>query len=124
MSSRYFASHAFASLSASVSKYACTTEIVSLAALHGGMQKPQAMILDLTMPPMNGWEFLEHRRGDPALRLLPTIVYFHGGGWVIGSLEGYDRACRYFCARSAWKMQTWVLFSPSARCSKSSASWR
>jgi acetyl esterase len=33
-------------------------------------------------------------------RLLPTILYFHGGGWVIGSLEGYDLACRYFCARS------------------------
>ena len=33
-------------------------------------------------------------------RLLPTILYFHGGGWVIGSLEGYDLPCRYFCART------------------------
>ena len=24
----------------------------------------------------------------------PLIVYFHGGGWVIGSLEGYDTTCR------------------------------
>ena len=44
-----------------------------------------------------------HRRARPAgcasastgpagavARLLPTILYFHGGGWVIGSLEGYD----------------------------------
>jgi acetyl esterase len=31
---------------------------------------------------------------------LPTILYFHGGGWTIGSLEAYDRPCRFFCARS------------------------
>jgi len=25
---------------------------------------------------------------------LPLLVYFHGGGWVIGSLETHDRTCR------------------------------
>ena len=29
---------------------------------------------------------------DRAVR--PLIVYFHGGGWVVGSLEGYDTTCR------------------------------
>jgi len=29
---------------------------------------------------------------DDAVR--PLLVYFHGGGWVIGSLEGYDTPCR------------------------------
>ena len=29
---------------------------------------------------------------DGAVR--PLLVYFHGGGWVIGSLEGYDTPCR------------------------------
>lgn len=24
----------------------------------------------------------------------PLLVYFHGGGWVVGSLEGYDTTCR------------------------------
>lgn len=24
----------------------------------------------------------------------PLVVYFHGGGWVVGSLEGYDTTCR------------------------------
>jgi len=24
----------------------------------------------------------------------PLLVYFHGGGWVVGSLEGYDTPCR------------------------------
>jgi acetyl esterase len=25
---------------------------------------------------------------------LPALVYFHGGGWVIGNLESHDRECR------------------------------
>lgn len=28
---------------------------------------------------------------------LPTIVYFHGGGWALGSLDSHDSVCRYFC---------------------------
>src|SRR5919109_3022241 len=24
----------------------------------------------------------------------PVLVYFHGGGWVIGNLEAYDATCR------------------------------
>jgi acetyl esterase len=27
-------------------------------------------------------------------RARPLLVYFHGGGWVVGSLEGYDTPCR------------------------------
>ena len=27
-------------------------------------------------------------------RLRPLMVFFHGGGWVVGSLEGYDTTCR------------------------------
>ena len=29
-----------------------------------------------------------------------ALVYFHGGGWVIGSLESHDRLCRTLAARS------------------------
>ena len=31
-----------------------------------------------------------YRPAGAVARLLPTILYFHGGGWVMGSLEGYD----------------------------------
>jgi len=24
----------------------------------------------------------------------PTVVFFHGGGWVVGDLDGYDAQCR------------------------------
>jgi acetyl esterase len=30
----------------------------------------------------------------PAAGRLPLVVYLHGGGWIIGSLETHDRACR------------------------------
>ena len=28
----------------------------------------------------------------------PLIVYFHGGGWILGDLDGEDGVCRDFCA--------------------------
>jgi acetyl esterase len=31
---------------------------------------------------------------------LPGLVYFHGGGWVLGDLEVYDAFCRGVCAGS------------------------
>jgi acetyl esterase len=41
-----------------------------------------------------------YRPAGAVARLLPAILYFHGGGWVMGSLEGYDLVYRYFCARA------------------------
>jgi len=46
--------------------------------------------------------------GDLAYRLYrpasagphPIVVYFHGGGWVLGSQESDDPMCRDLCARS------------------------
>ena len=31
--------------------------------------------------------------GEPA----PLVVFFHGGGWVVGGLDSYDAACRLIC---------------------------
>jgi len=31
---------------------------------------------------------------------LPVVVYFHGGGWVIGDIESHDRTCRALANRS------------------------
>ena len=31
---------------------------------------------------------------------LPALVYLHGGGWVLGSVDSHDRLCRTLAARS------------------------
>ncbi|MFI1393810.1 alpha/beta hydrolase [Streptomyces sp. NPDC020681] len=31
--------------------------------------------------------------GEPC----PTVVFFHGGGWVLGGLDSHDRICRQLC---------------------------
>ena len=30
----------------------------------------------------------------------PLLVYFHGGGWVLGELDGYDAWCRRLTNRA------------------------
>lgn len=30
----------------------------------------------------------------------PTLVYFHGGGWVLGDLDSHDRICRQLAERA------------------------
>jgi acetyl esterase len=34
--------------------------------------------------------------GTGAADILPALVYFHGGGWVLGGLESHDVICRRF----------------------------
>ena len=36
--------------------------------------RPDAIILDLTMPVMDGWEFREYQKNDPDLAPIPVIV--------------------------------------------------
>lgn len=28
---------------------------------------------------------------------VPLLVYFHGGGWVLGSIDSHDNTCRFLC---------------------------
>ena len=32
------------------------------------------------------------------------LIYFHGGGWVLGSLDGYDTLCRRLAIKSGWSV--------------------
>ncbi|MCU0696653.1 MAG: alpha/beta hydrolase [Myxococcaceae bacterium] len=40
------------------------------------------------------------RRYTPVGATPGTIVYFHGGGWVVGDLDSHDRPLRHLCAQT------------------------
>jgi acetyl esterase len=59
---------------------------------------PVAMIRDLEAPRPDGGHIplrLYRGLGTDAAAALPVLVYFHGGGWVIGDIESHDPICRH-----------------------------
>ena len=67
----------------------------------GGSAAPIGEMIDRTIEgPAGRMRIRIYRPAGTVVRLLPAILYFHGGGWVMGSLEGYDLVYRYFCAQS------------------------
>ncbi len=36
----------------------------------------------------------------------PTLVYFHGGGFVVGSIDTHDSLCRRLAADSGWAVDS------------------
>ena len=55
---------------------------------------PVAEVRDLTMPGSGGKIPLRFYR-PVADKTLPVLVFFHGGGWVVGSIETHDTVCRH-----------------------------
>ena len=55
--------------------------------------EPVAHIEDRTIPGPAGELLVRVYRPESA-DLLPALVYFHGGGWVIGDIESHDPICR------------------------------
>jgi acetyl esterase len=67
----------------------------------GGRPAPIGEMVDRTIAgPAGRMRVRLYRPAGTVARLLPAILYFHGGGWVMGSLEGYDLVSRYLCARA------------------------
>jgi acetyl esterase len=76
-------------------------EIDLFQPVMSGRPAPVGEIVDRTISGPGGRLRVRfYRPAGSVARLLPTILYFHGGGWAIGSLEAYDLPCRFFCARS------------------------
>jgi acetyl esterase len=55
---------------------------------------PVAVIRDITGPTRVPLRLYRGASADAA-EVLPALVYFHGGGWVIGDLESHDSVCRH-----------------------------
>ena len=52
----------------------------ALRALRGESLRPSVILLDLMMPVMDGYAFLEQRRSDPALASIPLAIVTAGHG--------------------------------------------
>jgi acetyl esterase len=76
-------------------------ELDTFLPLMAGKALPVGEIIDRTIKgPAGRLRIRLYRPAGSVARLLPTILYFHGGGWTIGSLEAYDLPCRFFTART------------------------
>jgi CheY-like chemotaxis protein len=62
--------------------------------LTSGAGAPCLVLLDLMMPRMNGWQLLEHMRGDPALSRIPVCtVSASGGAQPSGAWHALHKPC-------------------------------
>mgnify|MGYP000234603091 CR=1 FL=1 len=62
---------------------------------------PVASVRNLAAPGPAGEIPLRLYRPDGLPALAPTLVYFHGGGWVMGDLDTHDVLCRALAAQGA-----------------------
>jgi acetyl esterase len=67
--------------------------MVELAGMSGTLDVPLAKVEDRSIPgpggPVPVRIYTPSGRGP-----LPLLVYFHGGGWVLGGLDTHDSVCR------------------------------
>jgi CheY-like chemotaxis protein len=52
--------------------------VEALAALRQGL-RPSAILLDIAMPRMDGWDFRNAQRADPALKDVPVVLLTASG---------------------------------------------
>ena len=58
-----------------------------------------ARVEDLTIPGPGG-DIPARLYSSAADAVLPVVVYFHGGGWVIGNITSHDGVCRKLASQS------------------------
>ncbi|MGM4914269.1 alpha/beta hydrolase [Rhizobium sp. 768_B6_N1_8] len=76
-----------------------------------GDREPVAAIEDRTIAGTGGPIWLRIYRGVGAPNAdAPALLYLHGGGWVVGTLESHDEICRWFANIGAC-----IVFCPDYR---------
>ena len=70
--------------------------------MFAGDPTPVGATRDLTIPgPAGGIPARLYRPlGVERERPLPLLVYFHGGGWVLGDIDTHDPSCHFLCAEA------------------------
>jgi len=59
-----------------------------------------AQVVDRAIPGPAGPIALRIYRPQGARQPLPVVVYYHGGGWVLGDLDSHDNICRQIAHKS------------------------
>ena len=60
-----------------------------------------AAVVDGTIPvPGAALKVRRYRPLGVEGKSLPTLIYYHGGGWVIGNIETHDSTCRRIANKS------------------------
>jgi acetyl esterase len=75
----------------------------ALTPLMNEHARPVAQVVDRTLPGPAGpipVRLYDPGTADPA----PAILYIHGGGWVLGSLDSHDGICRDLALRTGLKL--------------------
>jgi len=69
--------------------------------LVAGAVTPLNSVIDRTISgPGSAIPIRVYRASDASN--LPVLVYFHGGGWVIGNLDSHDDICRNICRQTGY----------------------
>jgi len=62
------------------------------AVARGRRQVPVGALEELTVAGLPARRYVSHEPGER-----PTLLYFHGGGFVVGDLDTHDAPCRALC---------------------------
>lgn len=76
-----------------------TTPIDQLTPKYPGIQAPVMLFLDVNMPLMNGWQFVEELdRRDEEVKLKPTVIWMYStsdADYEKNKAAKYDSVCSY-----------------------------
>ena len=80
-------------------------ESLASVPLVAGPPRPMARVENLSLPGPRGEIGARLYVGLDAPRSpQPLLVYYHGGGWVIGNLDTHDGACRFLAEHSGCRV--------------------